>query len=141
MKKGQEGLLLIKDERKAHPEHTAVMMVTADVKRTLGINYLSAASMNKIIEVITIAINEMSFDISKLGDYALLTNISLDIVNNDFSKDSKICINEVVADLKGAFGGNVPSNWFRLVKTISVNIGGRGSQHYDEIIKNLVARF
>jgi len=141
MIKGQQGLILIKDERKAHPEHQAVMMVTADVKRTLGINYLSSSSMNKIIEVVTIAMNEMSFDISKLGDYALLVNISLDIVNNDFAKESKICINEVVADLKGIYGGNIPANWFRLVKTIAVNIGGRGSQHYDDITKNLVARF
>ena len=148
MKQGQTGVIDMRamdarDERKAHPEHSVVMMIIADLKRDLGINYLSQSSMNKVIEVASIAINENGIDAKgNLGDYCFLLNVSLEIVNNDFSKDSKICINEVVADLKDAFGGNVPNSWFRLAKTIAVNIGGRKENDmYKAIVLNLASRF
>ena len=146
MIKGQTGFINIaKDEReKTHPEHKIVMMIIADLKKDLGINYLSQNSMNKIIEIASIAINEMHIDAeNKLGDYCFLLNIALEIVNNDFSKESKVAINEFIADLKGAFGGNVPEKWFRFSKTVAVNIGGRkeNNDRYKSIILNLVSRF
>lgn len=146
MKKGQCGIIEFHpalDERKAHPEHSVVIQIITDIKKDLGINFLSQATMNKIIEVVSIAINEMQLNKDDLGDYCFLLNIALEIVNNDFSKDSKVAINEFIADLKGAFGGNVPANWFRFAKTIATNIGGRkdNDDRYKSIILNLASRF
>ncbi len=150
MKYGQSGIISMhpaiadaKDERKAHPEHSVVMSIITDIKKDLNINYLSQASMNKIIEVVSIAFNEMQIDaIKNLGDYCFLLNVALATVNNDFTKESKICINEFVADLKREFGGDVPAKWFRFIKTIAVNIGGRKNDDlYKSIILNLASRF
>ena len=150
MKQGQTGSLYMhpsmdaKDERKAHPEHSVVISIITDIKKDLGINFLSQSSMNKIIEVVSVALNEMQIDaVHNLGDYCFLLNVALETVSNDFTKESKISINEFIADLKNEFGADVPSKWFRFAKTIAINIGGRkvNDDRYKSIVLNLVSRF